>query len=59
MKAFDDVSDISIQGDILYALGEVGDQATRAWIEKKVSDLTHPDLKDAAQEALSAIEDRV
>jgi len=59
MNAFDDVSDISIQGDIFYALGEVGDQTTRAWIEKKVSDLTHPDLKDAAQEALSAIEDRV
>ena len=59
MKAFDDVSDISIQGDILYALGEVGDQTTRAWIEKKIPVLTHPDLEDAAQEALSAIEDRV
>jgi hypothetical protein len=59
MKAFDDVSDISIQGDILYALGEVGDQATRAWIEKKIPVLTHPDLEDAAQEALSAIEDRL
>jgi hypothetical protein len=59
MKAFDDVSDISIQGDIFYALGEVGDQTIRAWIEKKMPVLTHPDLKDAAQEALSAIEDRV
>ncbi|MFN2436317.1 MAG: thioredoxin family protein [Desulfotignum sp.] len=59
IQAFADVSDISIQGDILYALGEVGDQKTREWIEKKMPVLTHPDLKDAAQDALSAIEDRV
>ncbi len=58
MKAFDGVSDISIQGDIFYALGEAGDQATKVWIEEKVPGLTHPDLKDAAKEALSAIEER-
>jgi hypothetical protein len=36
----------------------VGDQTTRAWIEKKMPVLTHPDLKDAAKDALSAIQDR-
>jgi glutaredoxin len=58
MKAFVDVSDISIQGDIFYALGEAGDQTTAAWIEEKMPGLTHPDLKDAAKDALSAIQDR-
>lgn len=59
IKAFDNVPDISIQGDILYALGEVGDQTTAAWIEKKLPDLMHPDLKDAAQEALNSIGERM
>ena len=58
MKAFDDVSDISIQGDILFTLGAVGDQTTSAWIEQKLPGLTHADLMDAARDALSAIEDR-
>jgi glutaredoxin len=59
MKAFDDVSDISIQGDLLFMLGEVGDRTTSAWIEQKVPGLTHPDLMDAARDAVSAIEDRL
>ncbi len=59
MQTFDDVSDISIQGDLLYALGEVGDPETRAWIENRLPGLTHSDLKDAAEDALAAIEDRV
>ncbi len=59
MKAFDDVSDISIQGDIFFTLGEVGDQTTSDWIEQKIPGLTHADLVDAARDALSAIEDRL
>jgi hypothetical protein len=58
MKAFDHVSDISIQGDIFYILGETGNQTTAAWIETKMPGLTHPDLKEAAEDALSAIGDR-
>ena len=58
IQAFDDQT-VSVQGDILYALGEVGNQTTRNWIEKIMPDLTHPDLMDAAKDALEAIEDRV
>lgn len=58
MKAFDDVSDVSIQGDIFFILGEVGNQTTSVWIEQKIPGLTHPDLVDAARDALSAIENR-
>lgn len=59
MKAFDDVSDISIQGDIFFTLGEVGDLTAAAWIAQKMPGLTHPDLLDAAKDALSTIEDRL
>jgi HEAT repeat protein len=58
VQAFENQT-VSVQGDILYALGEVGDQTTRAWIEHIMPDLTHPDLVDAAKDALAAIQDRV
>ncbi|WP_024333887.1 thioredoxin family protein [Desulfotignum balticum] len=58
VQAFEDQT-VSVQGDILYALGEAGDQTTRAWIEHIMPDLTHPDLMDAAKDALAAIQDRV
>jgi hypothetical protein len=57
VQAFEDQT-VSVQGDILYALGEVGDLTTRAWIEQIMPGLTHPDLVDAAKDALEAIQDR-
>lgn len=57
MDAFD-AKDISTQGDIFYALGEIGNLETTAWIVEKSAGLTHEDLKDAARDALDAIESR-
>ncbi len=57
IPAFADI-DIPVQGDILYALGETGNLETKAWIEKIIMDLEHPDLKDAAEDAIQAIESR-
>lgn len=51
-----DEKEIPIQGDILYALGEAGDDKTKEWLEKKLSELEHPDLIDAAQEAMDTLE---
>lgn len=51
---FDSV-DIPAQGDILYALGEAGDLKTADWIEKKLPSFSHPDLIDAANEAIASI----
>lgn len=50
--------DIPTQGDILYALGEIGNLETKAWILECDSRLEHTDLKDAAQDAVEAIESR-
>jgi hypothetical protein len=58
MQAFDDIEDISIQGDVLYALGEAGGPETREWIQHMLPGLDHPDLKEAALEALAAIDDK-
>ncbi len=55
VQAFDGIEDISIKGDILYALGETGNHQTREWIRHILPGLDHPDLRDAAQEALSTI----
>ncbi len=57
IQAFDK-QDVPTQGDMLYALGEIGDLKTREWIAQRVSDLAHDDLKDAAQDAMAAIEQR-
>ncbi len=50
--------DIPTQGDILYALGEIGNLETKAWILECGSRLEHADLKEAAQDAVEAIESR-
>jgi hypothetical protein len=47
-----DGKDIPVQGDILYALGEAGDGKTKEWLLQKLPKLVHPDLIDAATEAL-------
>jgi len=50
-----DGKDIPIQGDILYALGEAGDGKTKEWLLQKLPKLVHPDLIDAATEALDSL----
>ncbi len=50
--------DVPVQGDILYALGEIGTPATRDWIAAQKETLSHTDLKDAADEAIQSIKDR-
>lgn len=50
--------EVSIQGDLLYALGEAGDKATAQWIGSQLPGFSHPDLIDAAKEALDSIKDR-
>ncbi len=57
INAFDK-EDTTVKGDILYALGEAGDMKTVAWIKEQVPQLSHPDLKDAAQDAVESIEER-
>lgn len=57
IQAFAD-QEVPVQGDLLYILGEVGTPKTKAWIQKKLPGLVHPDLKDAARDALAAIEDK-
>ncbi len=52
-----DKKDIPIQGDILYALGEAGNFETKEWIQTKLSKLEHPDLIDAATDALDSLKD--
>ncbi|MFH2060179.1 MAG: thioredoxin family protein [Pseudomonadota bacterium] len=54
IKEFDS-KDLSVQGDILYALGEAGNESTRQWITKKSSSFSHPDLIDAAKDAIETI----
>ncbi len=49
---------ISVQGDLLYALGEIGNLETKAWIRECIKTLEHADLTDAAEDALEAIDSR-
>jgi hypothetical protein len=58
IQAFSD-KDISVQGDILYALGEVGTSKTKTWIKKILPGLVHPDLLEAARDALAAIDENL
>ncbi|MCD4720907.1 MAG: thioredoxin family protein [Desulfobacula sp.] len=51
-----DEKDIPVQGDILYAMGEAGDLETKKWIQTKLPKLEHPDLIDAATEALDSLD---
>jgi len=50
-----DEKDVPIQGDILYALGEAGNLETKEWIQAKFSELDHPDLIDAATDAMDSL----
>lgn len=50
--------EISVQGDMLYALGEIGNLETRAWIRERIKTLEHADLTDAAEDAMDAIDSR-
>jgi hypothetical protein len=58
IPAFDQ-KEIPVQGDILYALGETGNRETKRWMEKTLKNLENNDLKEAAQDAIEAIESRV
>lgn len=51
-------SDVTVQGDILYALGETGDLKTRDKIKKITRGIDDPELMEAAREAIGAIEAR-
>lgn len=51
-----DEKEISVQGDILYAMGEAGDSKTKKWIHSKLPSLEHQDLVDAANDALGTLE---
>ena len=53
-----DKKDIPIQGDILYALGETGTTETKKWIRTTLPELDHPDLIDAATEALDTLDSK-
>ncbi len=50
-----DKKDLSVQGDLLYALGLAGNKSTRHWIESRLGSFSHPDLIDAANEALTSL----
>lgn len=50
-----DEKNIPIQGDILYALGETGTIETKEWIQTMLPSLEHPDIIDAATEALNTL----
>lgn len=54
-----DSREIPVQGDILYALGEAGNQDTLEWIKSKESQISHPDLKEAASEAMETLEENL
>ncbi len=57
IQKFDNM-EIPVQGDLLYALGETGSLETKAWIQKILKNFDHQDLKDAALDAIEAIESR-
>ncbi|MCG8617777.1 MAG: thioredoxin family protein [Desulfobacterales bacterium] len=57
IDVFED-QEIPVQGDILYALGEIGSLETMAWIRERKDGFTHADLSDAAEDAIEAIESR-
>ena len=50
--------DTTVQGDILYAFGEAGGLDIAAWIEEQMPTFSHPDLKDAAIDAIESIKER-
>jgi len=57
IQAFDN-KEVPVQGDILYALGETGNLEIKQWIEIIIDDLENKEIKEAAQDAIEAIESR-
>lgn len=55
ISRYDD-QDITVQGDILYALGEAGDSDTKNWLMNKLSQMDDKNLMEAAQDALESLE---
>ncbi|MFO7750605.1 MAG: thioredoxin family protein [Desulfobacteraceae bacterium] len=51
-------AEIPVKGDILYALGEAGDSTVLHWIETLLGTLDHPDLEEAALDAVESIRSR-
>lgn len=58
MDAFEKYG-VTVQGDILYALGEAGSPRTQDWIKSILPSLEHEDLIDAAEDALESLESRI
>lgn len=56
-EAFDSAP-VDVKGDLLYTLGVAGGPDTAHRIEKKAQYLDHPELKEAAAEAVSQIKSR-
>ncbi len=50
-----DEQNVSVQGDMLYALGEAGSVETKKWIQSKLVTLEHQELIDAASDALESL----
>jgi hypothetical protein len=51
-------ADITVKGDILYALGESGDLNTKQTITEIMKGVESPDLQEAAREAVASINER-
>lgn len=52
-----DEKEVPVQGDILYILGLAGSEDTRLWIQKKMVDLHHEDLIEAAEDAIENLKE--
>jgi len=52
-------ADVTVKGDLLYALGEVGDASVADIIVRMMETFDDEDLMEAARDALSAIEERI
>jgi hypothetical protein len=58
LPCFED-ADVTVKGDILYALGEVGDHAVADTILQMMENFEDEDLLEAARDALAAIKERL
>lgn len=54
-----DAQQIPVKGDMLYAMGETGDSETLEWIQENLPHFDHPDLEDAANDAMETIRERL
>ncbi|MBF0467339.1 MAG: thioredoxin family protein [Desulfamplus sp.] len=55
---FSDIADTPTQGDILYALGEIGDESVKKQITGLMNRISHPEVMEAAKAAVESIESR-